>query len=56
VHPVIIGLLALLIALVIVSVVALHHRAKRLLAAHDSVAVDSEAMLTASMADARALH
>ena len=54
VHPLFIGLVALLIALVIVSVVLFHRRAKALLAGHDSPAADSEAMLTALMADVRA--
>jgi hypothetical protein len=53
VHPLFIGLVALLIALVIVTVVLFHRRAKTLLAGHDSPAADSEAMLTALMADAR---
>jgi hypothetical protein len=35
VHPLFIGLVALLIALVIVSVVLFHRRAKALLAGHD---------------------
>jgi hypothetical protein len=52
VHPLFIGLVALLIALVIVTVVLFHRRAKTLLAGHDSPAADSEAMLTALMADA----
>jgi hypothetical protein len=56
VNPLFIGLVALLIALVIVSVVLFHRRAKALLAGHDSAAADSEAMLTALMADARAPH
>jgi hypothetical protein len=54
VHPLFIGLIALLIALVIVSVVLFHRRAKALLAGHDSPATDSEAMLTTLITDARA--
>jgi hypothetical protein len=53
-HPLVLGLVALLIALVILSVVMFHRRAKAALAGHDAFAADSDAMLTALMAEARA--
>jgi hypothetical protein len=56
VHPLFIGLVALLIALVVASVVVFHRRAKALLAGHDPIAADSDAMLTALMAESRASH
>ena len=54
VHPLVIALVALLVALVIVSVVVFHRRAKAALAGYDALAADSDAMLTALMAEARA--